>query len=280
MVTPAPRHRQGTSSLLPGPPCRIRQQLARTGRRRRTRADPGRRHGRCCITMARSPRSVRSDENQASTKELIQRYARRMIIEQRLAEIIRSFGAGALSSTVNLNVDLDIMLAVVAQALLAALGTRLPATQSRPPAPSSARSWKTARSLLPLMAHRVPSLTGSSALRWRAVTCRRAPGATGCRGCAARIPAPCARRTSGRAPPTVHLLLTARLPPPRTQLPDAGGPEARSRARATVTRRLCTTAGFDECPPKKQSGLIPLLPVTFGSRAATVNRPHGGHGGQ
>ena len=30
------------------------------------------------------------------------------------------------------------------------------------------------------------------------------------------------------------------------------------RARAAVTRRLCGTAWFDECPPKKQSGLIPL----------------------
>jgi hypothetical protein len=92
--------------------------------------------------MARSPRRVRSDENQATAKELIHRYARQMIIEQRLAEIIRSFCAGALSSTVNLNVDLDIMLAIVAQALLAALRTRLPAAQSRPQAPSSARSWK------------------------------------------------------------------------------------------------------------------------------------------
>ena len=88
--------------------------------------------------MVRSPRRVRSDENQATAKELILRCARRMIIEQRLAEIIRSFCAGALSSTVNLNVDLDIMLAVVAQALLAALGTRLPARNRDPrhhPAP-------------------------------------------------------------------------------------------------------------------------------------------------
>jgi len=46
-------------------------------------------------------------------------------IEQRLAEIIRSFCADALSSTVNLNVDLDIMLCVLAQALLAAFRTRL-----------------------------------------------------------------------------------------------------------------------------------------------------------
>jgi hypothetical protein len=48
-----------------------------------------------------------------------------MTIEQRLAEIIRAFCADALSSTVNLNVDLDIMLCVLAQALLAAFRTRL-----------------------------------------------------------------------------------------------------------------------------------------------------------
>ena len=53
-------------------------------------------------------------------------YARRMTIEQRLAEIIRAFCADALSSTVNLNVDLDVMLAVLAQALIAALRARLP----------------------------------------------------------------------------------------------------------------------------------------------------------
>jgi hypothetical protein len=56
---------------------------------------------------------------------LITQYARRMTIEQRLAEIIRAFCADALSSTVNLNVDLDIMLCVLAQALLAAFRARL-----------------------------------------------------------------------------------------------------------------------------------------------------------
>ena len=49
-----------------------------------------------------------------------------MTIEQRLAEIIRAFCADALSSTVNLNVDLHVMLAVLAQALIAALRARLP----------------------------------------------------------------------------------------------------------------------------------------------------------
>jgi len=49
-----------------------------------------------------------------------------MTIEQRLAKIIRAFRADALSAAVNLSVDLDIMLCVLAQALLAALRPRLP----------------------------------------------------------------------------------------------------------------------------------------------------------
>ena len=49
-----------------------------------------------------------------------------MTIEQRLAEIIRAFHADALSSAVNLNVDLDVVLCVLAQALTAAFRLRLP----------------------------------------------------------------------------------------------------------------------------------------------------------
>ncbi len=71
------------------------------------------------------PTVIITNEQQATIRNLITQYARRMTIEQRLAEIIRSFCADALSSTVNLNVDLDIMLAVFAQALLAAFRTRL-----------------------------------------------------------------------------------------------------------------------------------------------------------
>jgi transposase-like protein len=71
------------------------------------------------------PTVIITNEEQATIKALISQYARRMTIEQRLAEIIRSFCADALSSTVNLNVDLDIMLCVLAQALLAAFRARL-----------------------------------------------------------------------------------------------------------------------------------------------------------
>ena len=73
-----------------------------------------------------APTVIITNDHDLKTKALIERYARRMTIEQRLAEIIRAFHTDALSSTVNLNVDLDVMLAVLAQALLAALRTRLP----------------------------------------------------------------------------------------------------------------------------------------------------------
>jgi Transposase DDE domain len=67
-----------------------------------------------------------TNNDELTAKALIEHYARRMTIEERLAEIIRAFHADALSSTVNLNVDLDIALCVLAQALIAALRERLP----------------------------------------------------------------------------------------------------------------------------------------------------------
>lgn len=73
-----------------------------------------------------APTVIITNNDDLPIKALITHYARRMTIEQRLAEIIGAFHADALSSTVNLNVDLDIMLCVLAQALTAALRARLP----------------------------------------------------------------------------------------------------------------------------------------------------------
>jgi transposase len=73
-----------------------------------------------------APTVIITNNDELSLKALIEHYARRMTIEERLAEIIQAFHADALSSTVNLNVDLDIMLCVLAQALIAALRARLP----------------------------------------------------------------------------------------------------------------------------------------------------------
>jgi len=55
-----------------------------------------------------------------------ERYARRMNIEQRLAESIRSFGLDALAGAVPLHVDLDVTLTVLAHTLSSALRRRLP----------------------------------------------------------------------------------------------------------------------------------------------------------
>jgi len=73
-----------------------------------------------------APTVIITNDDQITTRALIERYARRMTIEQRLAEIIQAFCADALSSAVNLNADLDVVLCVLAQALLAAFRLRLP----------------------------------------------------------------------------------------------------------------------------------------------------------
>ncbi len=73
-----------------------------------------------------APTVIITNDHDKKTRELIEHYARRMTIEQRLAEIIQAFCADALSSTVNLNVDLDVVLCVLAQALTAAFRLRLP----------------------------------------------------------------------------------------------------------------------------------------------------------
>ena len=80
-----------------------------------------------------TPTVIITNEHDLSVKQLIEHYARRMTIEQRLAEIIQAFHADALSSAVNLNADLDIMLCVLAQALIAALRARLPGYASVTP---------------------------------------------------------------------------------------------------------------------------------------------------
>jgi len=71
------------------------------------------------------PTVIITNDAGIKTRALISQYARRMTTGQRLAEIIGAFCADALSSTVNLNVDLDVVLCVLAQALLAAFRTRL-----------------------------------------------------------------------------------------------------------------------------------------------------------
>ena len=73
-----------------------------------------------------APTLILTNNHTAKPAKLIDRYAQRMRIEQRLAEQIRSFHLDALSSAVALNVDLDTTLTVWAQAAYDALRRRLP----------------------------------------------------------------------------------------------------------------------------------------------------------
>lgn len=80
-----------------------------------------------------APTVIITNDRDTSTKKLIERYARRMCIEQRLAESIRAFHLDALAGAVNLNIDLDVALSVLAGALCAALRARLPGYASATP---------------------------------------------------------------------------------------------------------------------------------------------------
>ncbi|MCA1693712.1 MAG: hypothetical protein LC749_02735 [Actinobacteria bacterium] len=76
--------------------------------------------------LGRDAATVIITNNRVRTaKQLIERYARRMNIEQRLAESIRSFHVDALAGAVPLNVDLDVVLSVLAGAVCASLRRRL-----------------------------------------------------------------------------------------------------------------------------------------------------------
>jgi len=80
-----------------------------------------------------APTVILTNNTRISAKAVIERYAGRMTIEQRLGESIRSFHLDALSSAVPLNVDLDVVLSVLAGAVCAALRRRLSGYHSATP---------------------------------------------------------------------------------------------------------------------------------------------------
>ncbi|MGI8682607.1 MAG: hypothetical protein ACR2JO_10880 [Mycobacteriales bacterium] len=69
---------------------------------------------------------ITNNLSNSAAKKIIERYARRMNIEQRLAEQIRSFGLDSLAGAVPLNIDLDVVLSVLAHTLCAAVRRRFP----------------------------------------------------------------------------------------------------------------------------------------------------------
>jgi hypothetical protein len=79
------------------------------------------------------PTLLITNQAQLPARQVIQAYARRMNIEQRLAEAIQSFSLDALAGAVPLNVDLDVVLSVLAHTLCAALRRRLPGYHTATP---------------------------------------------------------------------------------------------------------------------------------------------------
>jgi hypothetical protein len=90
-----------------------------------------------------APTVIITNHLEATPKFLLERYARRMTIAQRLAEAIRSFHLDALSSAVPLNVDLDVVLSVLAGAVCSALRRRLPGYHTATPDTLQRRFLKT-----------------------------------------------------------------------------------------------------------------------------------------
>ncbi|MGH9378994.1 MAG: hypothetical protein ACRD2Z_00025 [Thermoanaerobaculia bacterium] len=72
------------------------------------------------------PTILITNQHSMPTKQVIETYSRRMNIEQRLAEAIRSFHLDALAGAVPLNIDLDVVLTVLAHTVCAALRRRIP----------------------------------------------------------------------------------------------------------------------------------------------------------
>ena len=72
------------------------------------------------------PTLLITNRAQLPARQVIQSYARRMNIEQRLAEAIQAFSLDALAGAVPLNADLDVVLSVLASTVCAALRRRLP----------------------------------------------------------------------------------------------------------------------------------------------------------
>jgi Transposase DDE domain group 1 len=95
-----------------------------------------------------SPTVIITNHTTATAKYLIERYARRMTIEQRLAEAIRSFHLDSLSSAVPLNVDFDVVLSVLASATCSALRRRLPGYHTATPDTLQRRFLQTSGEIL------------------------------------------------------------------------------------------------------------------------------------
>jgi hypothetical protein len=137
-ITLRARHPGITKTLAALPPAAwTAMTLGRAGnktRRVKVHDDPGTQLSACPRPIRQlavtglghdQPTLLITNQAQLPARQVIQSYARRMNIEQRLAEAIQSFSLDALAGAVPLNVDLDVTLSVLASTICAALRRRL-----------------------------------------------------------------------------------------------------------------------------------------------------------
>ena len=94
------------------------------------------------------PTILITNQHTTPAKQIIETYSRRMNIEQRLAEAIRSFGLDALTGAVPFNIDLDVVLPVLAHSVCAALRRRLPGYATATPDTLQRRFLSTSGTIL------------------------------------------------------------------------------------------------------------------------------------
>jgi hypothetical protein len=175
------------------------------------------------------PTLLITNNGAAPARKIIESYARRMNIEQRLAEAVQSFGLDALAGAVPLNVDLYVVLCVLAHTTCAALRRRLPGYHTATPTPSSAGSSAPAGPSLPTATRSPSGSTGapthpSSA---RPPSPKPSPSPGGATGhCATNTPDP---RTRGQF---AHSHAGAPAPQP----PPSACPACRQQGRSTNNR--------------------------------------------
>ena len=140
------RHPAITAQLaaLPASACTSMTLARAGGRTRRVKV-----HDDPAATLSAYPRPLRqiavtglghdqptlliTNDSATTARKIIESYSRRMNIEQRLAEAIQSFSLDALAGAVPLNVDLDVVLSVLAHTTCAALRHRLPGYHTATP---------------------------------------------------------------------------------------------------------------------------------------------------
>ena len=129
------------------------------------------------------PTLLITNQLDASPRELIDRYARRMVIENAIADAIDFFHMDALSAVVPMKVDDDVQLTVIASSLYRILARRIGnRCETRRPSPGCSRRSSSASSSTPPPPRTSPKARSSPATEgghatpsWPAQDCSRRP---------------------------------------------------------------------------------------------------------